>query len=150
MNYYSGFLLGLVLICSSLFYGLALTHGEKKYLPGSSVLDGSWRLLELRQLALDGSLLAKQDASQLKAIKVIANQHFSMVSQSNDGEVPTAAAGRFAIDGSQYQEFPELSSEAFTSQGQSYQWSLENGIWRQQKIAGQQITELVWQLVEVQ
>jgi hypothetical protein len=150
MNYYSGFLLGLVLICSSLFYGLALTHGEKKYLPGSSVLDGSWRLLELRQLALDGSLLSTQDASQLKAIKVIANQHFSMVSQSTGGQLPTAAAGRFAIDGSQYQEWPELSSEAFSNEVRSYQWSLENGIWRQQAITGPQITELVWQLVEVQ
>lgn len=150
MNYYSGFLLGLVLICSSLFYGLALTHGEKKYLPGSSVLDGSWRLLELRQLALDGSLLMTQDASQLKAIKVIANQHFSMVSQSSTGQLPQAAAGRFIIDGSQYQEFAELSSGAFPTQVQSYQWSLENGIWRQQAITGQQITELVWQLVEVQ
>ncbi len=150
MNYYSGFLLGLVLICSSLFYGLALTHGEKKYLPGSSVLDGSWRLLELRQLALDGSLLSTQDASQLKAIKVIANQHFSMVSQSTGGQLPTAAAGRFAINGSQYQEWPELSSEAFSNEVRSYQWSLENGIWRQQAITGPQITELVWQLVEVQ
>ncbi len=150
MNYYSGFLLGLVLICSSLFYGLALTHGEKKSLPGSSVLDGSWRLLELRQLRLDGSLISAQDASQLKAIKVIANQHFSTVSQSSSAPLPTAAAGRFAIDGSQYQEWPELSSAAANSQGQSFQWSLENGIWRQQARVGQQITEWVWQQVEVQ
>lgn len=149
MNYYSGFLIGLVLICSSLFYGLALTHSEKKYSPGSSVLDGSWRLREVRQLSLDGVVLSIVDATQLKAIKVVANQHFSMVSQSKDGLLPTAAAGRFAIDGQQYQEWSELSAGDVVGV-RSYQWSLEDGIWRQQWVHGQQMTEQVWQLVETE
>jgi glucose/arabinose dehydrogenase len=147
MNYYSGFLLGLVLICSSLFYGLALTHTEKKYSAGSSVLDGSWRLREVRQLSLDGTQLSVVDASQLKAIKVVANQHFSMVSQSADGLLPAALAGRFAIDGQQYQEMAELST-GHAVEVRNYRWSLADGIWRQQWVDGQRITEQVWQLVD--
>lgn len=149
MNYYSGFLLGLVLICSSLFYGLALTHSDKKYTTGSSVLDGSWRLREVRQLKLDGTEMFVVDATQLKAIKVIANQHFSMVSQSKDGLLPAALAGRFTIDGQLYQETAELSA-GHPVDVRHYRWSLVDGIWRQQWLDDQYITEQVWQLMDAE
>ncbi|OBP14784.1 hypothetical protein A5320_13760 [Rheinheimera sp. SA_1] len=148
MNYYSGFLLGLMLICSSLFYGLALTNNDKKYQPVSSVLDGTWRLVSTRILTLDGKLLSEKDSTQLQSIKVVANQHFSFVSKTTTGELLQAAAGTFELVKNRYSESVELSAVAETQKQQHYEWRLEQGLWYQRSEAQQQVVEQVWQLVE--
>ncbi|RVU33398.1 hypothetical protein EOE67_16885 [Rheinheimera riviphila] len=148
MNYYSGFLLGLMLICSSLFYGLALTNNDKKYQPVSSVLDGTWRLVSTRVLTPDGKLLSEKDATQLQSIKVVANQHFSFVSKTTTGELLQAAAGRFELAQNRYSESIELSAVAQEQTPQHYEWRLEQGLWYQRSEAQQQVVEQVWQLVE--
>lgn len=110
MNYYSGFLLGLMLICSSLFYGLALTNNDKKYQQVRTVLDGTWRLVSTRVLTPDGKLLSEKDVTQLQSIKVMANRHFSLVSKTSAGELLQAAAGTFELNEDRYSESIELSA----------------------------------------
>lgn len=148
MNYYSGFLLGLMLICSSLFYGLALTNSEKKYQQETSMLDGTWRLVSTRILTPQGQLLSEQDATELHSIKVVANQHFSFVTKTAAGELLQAAAGTFEIAQNRYSESVELSAVVPEQKQQHYQWRLERGFWYQRSEAKQQIVEQVWQLVD--
>jgi hypothetical protein len=148
MNYYSGFLLGLMLICSSLFYGLALTNSDKKVQAATSVLDGTWRLVSTRVLSPDGKLLSEQDATQLQSIKVVANHHFSFVIKTAAGELLQAAAGTFKLDQHRYSESIELSATADGTTQQHYEWRLEQGLWYQRSAAQQQVVEQVWQLVE--
>jgi len=148
MNYYSGFLLGLMLICSSLFYGLALTNNDKKLQQVSSVLDGTWRLVSTRILTPQGKLLSEKDATELQAIKVVANHHFSFVTKTAAGELLQAAAGTFEVDQNRYSELVELSAVAPEQTQQHYQWRLEQGRWYQRSEVKQQIVEQVWQLVE--
>jgi hypothetical protein len=148
MNYYSGFLLGLMLICSSLFYGLALTNNDKKYQSTSSLLDGTWRLVSTRIMTADGKLLSEKDVTQLQSIKIVANQHFSFVSKSADGELLQAAAGTFELAPDRYSESVELSAIADEQKQHHYQWRLERGLWYQRSEAQQQVVEQVWQLVD--
>lgn len=148
MNYYSGFLLGLLLICSSLFYGLALTNNEKKIQPVSSVLDGTWRLISTRVLTSEGKLLSEKDITQLQSIKVVANQHFSFVSKTTTGELLEAAAGTFELKENRYSESIELSALSQQPVQQHYEWRLEQGLWYQRREMQQQVVEQVWQLVE--
>jgi len=148
MNYYSGFLLGLLLICSSLFYGLALTNTDKKYQPLNSVLDGTWRLVSTRVLTPDGKLLSEKDTTQLQSIKVVANQHFSFVTKTASGELLQAAAGTFELEQNRYSELVELSATANEKTQHDYQWRLEQGRWYQRSEVQQQVVEQVWQLVE--
>lgn len=147
MNYYSGFLLGLMLICSSLFYGLALTNNDKKYQQLSSVLDGTWRLVSTRVFTADGKLLSEKDVTQLQSIKVVANKHFSFVSKSTSGELLHAAAGTFELDKDRYSESVELSALSQQPVQQHYQWRMEHGYWVQRSEDQQQVVEQVWQLV---
>jgi hypothetical protein len=148
MNYYSGFLLGLMLICSSLFYGLALTNNDKKYQPVSTVLDGTWRLIATRVLTPEGKLLSEKDSTQLQSIKVVANQHFSFVSKTTAGELLQAAAGTFVLEENRYSESVELSALSEQPMQQQYEWRLEEGLWYQRMEAQQQVVEQVWQLVD--
>ncbi len=148
MNYYSGFLLGLMLICSSLFYGLALTNNDKKYQPLNSVLDGTWRLVSTRVLTADGKLLSEKDSTQLQSIKVVANQHFSFVSKTAEGELLQAAAGTFELEQNRYLELVELSAVTNEKTQHHYEWRLEHGLWYQRSEVQQQVIEQVWQLVE--
>lgn len=148
MNYYSGFLLGLMLICSSLFYGLALTNNDKKYQPLNSVLDGTWRLVATRVLTPDGKLLSEKDSTQLQSIKVVANQHFSFVSKTTKGELLQAAAGTFELEQNRYSEVVELSAVADEKTKHHYEWRLEQGLWYQRSEVQQLVVEQVWQLVE--
>jgi hypothetical protein len=148
MNYYSGFLLGLMLICSSLFYGLALTNNDKKYQSTNSVLDGTWRLVTTRVLTEDGKLLSEKDETQLQAIKLVANQHFSVLSKTTSGELLQAAAGTFELAPDRYSESVELAAVAGDQKQQHYQWRLEHGLWYQRSEVQQQVVEQVWQLVD--
>jgi len=148
MNYYSGFLLGLMLICSSLFYGLALTNNDKKYPPMNSVLDGTWRLVSTRVLTPEGKLLSEKDSTQLQSIKVVANHHFSFVSKTASGELLQAAAGTFELEQNRYSESVELSAVVDGQTQHHYQWRLEQGLWYQRSEDRQQVIEQVWQLVE--
>lgn len=148
MNYYSGFLLGLMLICSSLFYGLALTNNDKKYQPVNTVLDGTWRLVATRVLSSDGKLLSEKGVTQLQSIKVVANKHFSLVSKTSAGELLQAAAGTFELDEDRYSESIELSALSQEPVQQHYQWRMEQGVWYQRHQVQQQIIEQVWQLVD--
>ena len=116
MNYYSGFLLGLMLICSSLFYGLALTSNDKKYQQSASVVDGTWRLISTKVFAADGRLISAQDEQQRQSIKVVANHHFSLISKASDGTLIAAEAGRFEIIQDKYAESVELSAHSYQLQ----------------------------------
>jgi hypothetical protein len=148
MNYYSGFLLGLLLICSSLFYGLALTNSDKKYQQVRTVLDGTWRLVSTRVLSSDGKLLSEKGVTQLQSIKVVANRHFSLVSKTSAGELLQAAAGTFELDADRYSESIELSSLSQEPVQQHYQWRIEQGFWYQRHQVQQQVIEQVWQSVD--
>jgi len=148
MNYYSGFLLGLMLICLSLFYGLALTNHDKKYQQLGTVLDGTWRLVSTRVLTPEGNLLSEKDNTELQSIKVVANKHFSFVSKTTNGELLAAAAGTFELDEDRYSESIELSALSQEPAQQHYQWRLEHGFWVQRLEIKQQVVEQVWQLVD--
>jgi hypothetical protein len=149
MNYYSGFLLGLLLICSSLFYGLALTSTDKKHQQASSVLEGTWRLVSTRVLSPEGKLLSQKDATELQSIKVVANQHFSFVSKTASGELLQAAAGSFEVVQNRYSEAIELSALDTEQKQQHYQWRVEQGLWYLRSEMKQEIVEQVWQFVDV-
>lgn len=148
MNYYSGFLLGLLLICSSLFYGLALTSNDKKLQQMGSVLDGTWRLVSTRILTHQGKLLSEKDSSELHSIKVVANHHFSFVTKTAKGELLQAAAGTFEVVKNRYSESVELSAVVPEHIQQHYQWRLDQGLWYQRSEAKDHVIEQVWQLVD--
>lgn len=144
MNYYSGLLIGLLLISSSLFYGLALTNHDHKYLSISSKLDGSWRLMEIRRVAADGTVLEQHNAAGLSAIKVMNHPYFSTVFRDAEGRLE-ASAGRFLLQGKQYQEWIELGPEITSNTEQSYHAELDSGTWRQRTLDKDVMTEYVWQ-----
>lgn len=143
-NLYSSFLLGTMLICSGLFYGLALTSTDKRFQPGSSVLDGTWRLVEVMHADTTGRLTAEPLTS--RSVKIIANQYFSTVTTDADGRVTTSIAGLIEVKAGICLEYIGMLAKN-VSPRQS-EWHLADGrlTQRQQTSAGSRIE--VWQLVE--
>ncbi len=145
-NLYSGFLLGSLLIFSSLFYGLALTNSDKKFKHNSSVLDGTWELVDVRQFDANGNLLSSAaDIPVPPAIKIVANRHFSRVNTGADGRVVSATAGLLELSADLYHEY-----YGFTKQVESmaYQWQLVDGRLTQRRTEQNRVIEEIWQLVE--
>ncbi|MDZ7869961.1 MAG: hypothetical protein U5L02_12345 [Rheinheimera sp.] len=146
-NLYSGFLLGLLLICSSLFYGLALTNSDKKFQQQSSVLDGTWRLVSVRQFDAAGKALPVSASAQaLQSLKIVANRHFSRVTTADDGKVISATAGLIELSADLYREYTGFKPDAHS--GLAYQWQLEEGLLTQRRTDKDQVIEEVWQLVD--
>lgn len=145
-NLYSGFLLGSLLIFSSLFYGLALTNSDKKFQHNSSVLDGTWQLIDVRQFDADGKLVSSEaDVSVPTVLKIVANRHFSRVNTAADGRVVSVTAGLLELTSDRYHEY-----NGFTKQADSmaYQWQLADGRLTQRRTEQNQVIEEIWQLVE--
>ncbi len=146
-NLYSGFLLGLMLICSSLFYGLALTNSEKKIQQHSSVLDGTWRLVTVRQFDSAGKPLPQSaSVKTLPALKIVANRHFSRVTTAEDGRVVSATAGLIELTADLYHEYSGFQPAA--GKGLAYQWRLSDGQLTQRRTDHGRVIEEVWQLVD--
>lgn len=146
-NLYSGFLLGLLLICSSLFYGLALTNSDKKFQQHSSVLDGTWRLVSVRQFDAAGKALPVSAPVQaLQSLKIVANRHFSRVTTADDGRVVSATAGLIELTADLYHEYSGFKPDA--QNGLAYQWHLDEGRLTQRRTDKDQVIEEVWQLVD--
>lgn len=146
-NLYSGFLLGLLLICSSLFYGLALTHSDRKFQPSSSVLDGTWRLIAVRQFDQSGNALPTAASVQaLQSLKIVANRHFSRITTTNDGKVVSTSAGVIELSADLYHEYEGFNVK--NAAGLAYQWQLNDGQLRQRRSEQGFVTEEVWQLVD--
>ncbi len=145
-NLYSGFLLGLMLICSSLFYGIALTSSDKKFQQDSSALDGTWRLVAVRHLDASGKALPEQSAAPLNALKIVANRHFSTITTSTDGRILSTTAGLMELTKDLYREYSGFTPDHKTAK--AYHWQLNQGLLIQRRTeAGRQVEE-VWQLVD--
>lgn len=144
-NLYSSFLLGTILICSGLFYGLALTSTDKRFQSGSSVLDGTWRLIQVMHTDANGRLSAQPLTTQ--SVKIIANQYFSTVTTDRDGRVTTSIAGMIEVKAGICLEY--IGMLAKTVRPRQSEWHLADGrlTQRQHTSSGESRIE-VWQLVE--
>jgi len=144
-NLYSSFLLGTILICSGLFYGLALTNSDKRLQAGSSVLDGTWRLIQVMHRDANGQLSSQPLNS--KSIKIIANQYFSTVTTDEDGRVTTSIAGMIEVKAGICLEYIGMLTK--TVQPRQSEWHLADGrlTQRQHTSSGESRIE-IWQLVE--
>ncbi len=146
-NLYSGFLLGLLLICSSLFYGLALTNSDRKFQQDSSVLDGTWRLIAVRQFDGNGKAVPiSAPAQALQTLKIVANRHFSRINTTSDGRIVNTSAGIIELTADLYHEYNGFKPD--TAQRQAYQWRLAGGLLTQRRTEQGRITEEIWQLID--
>lgn len=144
-NLYSGFLLGLLLICSSLFYGIALTNSDRKFQQNSSVLDGTWRLVAIHQFDTAGNALP-DPKPVLDTLKIVANRHFSRIDATSDGRIVSTSAGLIELTADQYNEYHGLKPDLAVAL--TYQWNLSDGRLTQRRAEQGRITEEVWQLVD--
>lgn len=144
-NIYSSFLLGTILICSGLFYGLALTSTDKRFQSGSSVLDGTWRLIQVIHTDANGRLSAQPQTTQ--SVKIIANQYFSTVTTDGDGRVTTSIAGMIEVKAGICLEYIGMLTK--TARPRQSEWHFADGrlTQRQHTSSGESRIE-VWQLVE--
>ena len=146
-NLYSGFLLGLLLISSSLFYGLALTNSERKFQHDSSVLDGTWRLVAVKQFDDSGKALPVSTPQQaLQTVKIVANRHFSRINTTEDGQIVSTTAGLIELTADLYHEYNGFKPEQ--AHRLAYQWRLIDGRLTQRRTEQGRITEEIWQLID--
>jgi hypothetical protein len=146
-NVYSGLLLGLLLIFSSLFYGLALTNSDKKFQQHSALLDGTWRLIAVHQFDKTGKPMPSTDPSpMLQSLKIVANLHFSRVTTADDGRVLDASAGLIELTKERYYEYAGFKPDAQSRL--TYQWQLHNGLLTQRRTDNDRVIEEIWQLVD--
>lgn len=146
-NLYSGFLLGLLLISSSLFYGLALTNSERKFQQDSSVLDGTWRLVAVRQFDDSGKALPMSAPAQaLETLKIVANRHFSRINTTSDGRIVSTSAGLIELTSDLYHEYNGFKPDQ--AHRLAYQWRLADGRLTQRRTEQGRVTEEIWQLVD--
>ena len=146
-NLYSGFLIGLLLICSSLFYGLALTNSERKFQQNSSVLDGTWRLVAVNQFDDSGKALPVSTSAQaLQSLKIVANRHFSRITTTADGKVVSSTSGLIELTADVYNEYTGFNPQV--ADRLAYHWQLDDGRLTQRLSIQGRVTEEVWQLVD--
>ena len=146
-NLYSGFLLGLLLISSSLFYGLALTNSERKFQQDSSVLDGTWRLVAVRQFDDSGKALPMSAPVQaLETLKIVANRHFSRINTTSDGRIVSTSAGLIELTSDLYHEYNGFKPDQ--AHRLAFQWRLADGRLTQRRTEQGRVTEEIWQLVD--
>ncbi len=146
-NLYSGFLIGLLLICSSLFYGLALTNSERKFQQNSSVLDGTWRLVAVNQFDDSGKALpVSTSAHALQSLKIVANRHFSRITTTADGKVVSSTSGLIELTADFYNEYTGFNPQV--AERLAYRWQLNDGQLTQRLSFQGGVTEEVWQLVD--
>ncbi len=146
-NLYSGFLLGLLLICSSLFYGLALTNSDRKFQQDSSVLDGTWRLVAVRQFDDNGKAVPNSAPVQaLETLKIVANRHFSRINTTSDGRIVSISAGIIELTADLYHEYNGFKPDE--AHRLAYQWRLADGRLTQRRTEQGRVTEEIWQLVD--
>ncbi len=146
-NLYSGFLIGLLLICSSLFYGLALTNSERKFQQNSSVLDGTWRLVAVNQFDASGKALPVSTSAQaLQSLKIVANRHFSRITTTADGKVVSSTSGLIELTADIYNEYTGFNPQV--AERLAYRWQLNDGQLTQRLSFQGGVTEDVWQLVD--
>lgn len=146
-NLYSSLLLGTLLICSGMFYGLALTSTNKRFQTDSSVLDGTWQLLEVTHVTADGqrSVLS----SRLRSLKIIVNRHYSTIVTDEKGRVMSSVAGLLDVQPGVALEYAGTLVKQVAPRRS--EWQLVDGrlTQREQLAAGDSRIE-VWQLLDSQ
>jgi hypothetical protein len=134
----------LLLICSSLFYGLALTNSDRKFQQDSSVLDGTWRLVAVRQFDHSGKALPV--STPMQTLKIVANRHFSRINTTADGRIVSSSAGLIELSADLYHEYNGFKRDQ--AHRLAYQWRLADGRLTQRRTEQGRVTEEVWQLID--
>lgn len=144
-NLYSSLLLGTLLICSGMFYGLALTSNNKRFPTHSSVLDGTWQLVEVSHVNALGQRTSL--SNRLRALKIIANRHYSTIITDENGRVMSSVAGLLEVQSGVALEYAGMLVKQMTPRRS--EWQLADGrlTQREQLATGDSRIE-VWQLVE--
>lgn len=144
-NLYSSLLLGTLLICSGMFYGLALTSSNKRFQDDSSVLDGTWQLVEVTHVTADGKQTSL--ANRWRSLKIIVNRHYSTIVTDDNGRVMSSVAGLLEIQPGVALEYAGMLVKQ--QPPRRSEWQLTDGrlTQREQLAAGDSRIE-VWQLLE--
>jgi len=128
-----------------MFYGLALTSSNKRFQPDSSILDGTWRLVEVTYIAANG--LRTTQPTRLKSLKIIANQHFSTIVSDEHGRVMSSVAGLLEVQSGVALEYAGMLVKSMTPRRS--EWQLNDGRLIQKELLGTGDSRVeVWQLVD--
>lgn len=122
------------------------------FMLGSSALatefDGAWELMSGEYMDHQKKLVQYQ-ALKLKSLKVIADGHFSFISQSND-KFWAAGAGEFLFTETEYIETPFYTSyEMKAGTEYRFNYKLEGEFWYNERWQnGTRVEYEVWRRVE--
>lgn len=128
-----------------MFYGLALTSSNKRFQTDSSVLDGTWQLVEVTHVSADGQRTSM--SNRLRSLKIIVNRHYSTIVTDENGRVMSSVAGLLEIQSGIALEYAGMLVKQMTPRRS--EWQLADGrlTQREQLAAGDSRIE-VWQLID--
>jgi hypothetical protein len=130
-----------------MFYGLALTSSDKRFQTDSSVLDGTWQLIEVTHVAADGQRTPL--VNRWRSLKIIANKHYSTIVTDEQGKVVSSVAGLLEVQSGVAFEYAGMLVKQVHPRRS--EWQLADGrlTQREQLATGDSRIE-VWQLVDAQ
>ena len=109
---------------------------------------GSWELVS-GEVVDEAGRVQSYDALNMKAIKIIAEHHYSFISMSGDS-FWGASSGRYAFDQTHYTEKPIYASYSLAPNAEyRFKYTIKNNEWHNERWENNQRVEYeVWRKVQ--
>jgi hypothetical protein len=93
-------------------------------------LEGAWELVYAIYKDKDGKVVYENKGDGEKSLKILAQRHFSFITQDKDGKFSVAGAGSYTLDGLKYTEIVNYTSMN-RLMGKTYHFNcqMKDGTW---------------------
>ena len=93
-------------------------------------LTGAWEMVYAVYKDKDGKVVQEIKGDGEKSLKILAQRHFSFITQDKDGKFVVAGAGSYTLDGANYTEVVSYSSlDRLLGKTYRFKCQMKDGLW---------------------